>query len=91
MEIKERKELIRILPRPQWLCFRRADTTCSLMPVPQRPSGSSGVLAMLRCIFGALRMGVCVRAVLGSCPAGDVPRARPPSPARLCSRRQPSS
>lgn len=27
MEIKERKELIRILPQPQWLCFRRPDTT----------------------------------------------------------------
>lgn len=26
-KIKERKELIRILPQPQWICFRRADTT----------------------------------------------------------------
>ena len=33
LEIKERKELIRILAQPQWLCFRRADTTRSLMPV----------------------------------------------------------
>lgn len=67
MEIKERKELIRILPQPQWLCFRRADTTRWLT-------------LLLRGFWEAERFWpcpgadlVCCQCGLGPCPATDIP------------------
>lgn len=67
MEIKERKGLIRILPQPQWLCFRRADTTRWLT-------------LLLRGFWEAERFWPCPGADLeccecglGPCPATDIP------------------
>lgn len=91
MEIKERKELIRILPRPQWLCFRRADTTRLLMPFLR---GLRRAVGFWRCSGTVLVRCGCERALeLGLVPARPAmsPSIQSLSPAGLCSPRQPSS
>lgn len=85
LEIKERKELIRILAQPQWLCFRRADTTRSLMPVLR---GLRKEVGFGRCSGAFL---VDFRALLAFCPSRCHPLHPAAGPSQALLRRSAST
>lgn len=84
----KRKELIRILPRPQWLCFRRPDTTRSLMPFLR---GRWKAVGFWRCSGAFLVLCRCKSELeLRLVPAQPAmsPCTQRLSPAELCSHRR---